>query len=354
MKKVTIIVQGISNGGAERVASILANYLCKDGYIVDYISVYQSERTDNDYFIQDDVNIHFINIKTKRHATRLLMRNYKILKEVKKIKPDVIVSFINFDTFFTTYFTNIPIIFSLRNDPAKIMYSLPKKILFELEYLKAYKIVFQSKGAQKQFRKSIVKKSCIISNPIITSELPYWNGSNSKIFVTACRFNPQKNLTMLINAFKLVHNQYPEYKLEIYGEGILKEELEGLIKQLNAEEYISLKNFSSDIHNIMAKSCGFILSSNYEGLPNSMLEALCIGVPCICTDCPPGGPREYIEHKKKGLLVKVNDKEDMIKNICLLIKDDGLKNIFNSYKVQYREQLDVHTICNKWKKILEK
>lgn len=353
MKKIVIIAQGISNGGAERVASILANYLCNNDFIVDYISVYQSERKKDDYFISENVNMHFINVETCNHAKRLIMRNFQVLNKVKKIKPECIISFINFDTFLTTYCTGIPIIFSLRNDPAHIKYSIFKKILFELEYLKACKIIFQSKGAQNQFKKSIIQKSYVISNPIITKDLPRWNGSDSKTFITACRFNEQKNLKMLIKAFKKVNDKYPEYNLELYGDGEQKEELNELIKKLNSEKYIKLKGFSLDIHNIMAKSYGFILSSNYEGLPNAMLEALCIGLPCICTDCPPGGPREYINHKKNGLLVNVNDEEDMFKNICFLIENSAIRNLFSSFAEQYRKQLEVNTICNEWKNVLK-
>jgi len=120
------------------------------------------------------------------------------------------------------------------------------------------------------------------------------------------------------------------------------------IHALHAEDYIFLKGFSSDIHTVMARSGGFVLSSDYEGLSNSLLEALCIGVPCVSTDHAPGSARDYIRSGENGFLTKVGDARDMKEKICALIENTELSLTFAERNLSVREKLDVDEICGEW------
>lgn len=354
MKKIVIIAHGLSDGGAERVASILANFCSRNGIDVTYICAYRNVNNVNreEYVLDENIKIKYIEVNERHHFLRFISRNQKILKVVTECSPDVVVSFINFDTLFTAL-SGVPIIYSLRNDPSHVRYSRFRTLIFDLEYAKARTIVFQTKGAQSYFGKKIQDKSVVIANPIITSELPRWNEcEHRRVFVTSCRLNRQKNIPMLVDAFVKVHEQHTDYILEIYGEGELRESIANQIREKEAQSYIKLMGYSTDIYNIMTTSAGFVMSSDYEGLSNSMLEALCIGVPCICTDCPPGGAREYINSGENGFLIAVGDAEDMAMKICTIIESDNLSQLFSSNSMNYRKILDVNTICNNWLKLM--
>lgn len=354
MKKVVIVAHGLSDGGAERVASILANFFAKNNVKVTYICAYRNVNNTNreEYVLDDRIDIKYIEISAKVHVLRFIMRNVKIRNVIADIAPDVVISFINFDTLFTAL-SGIPIIYTLRNDPFHVRSSKFRSFIFDVEYRKAKNIVFQTKGAMDTFGNVIKNKSLIIPNPLVTDDLPVWNvQSNKKRFITACRLNRQKNIKMLVDAFVQVHVNHPDYVLEIYGDGELRNSIEEQIRENNAELFIKLMGYTTQIHEIMADSTGFVMSSDYEGLSNAMLEALCVGIPCICTDCPPGGAREYIENGVNGFLTEVGNAKDMATKIGRVIENEELRRTFSSISMKYRDTLSVDRICEKWLDII--
>ena len=163
----------------------------------------------------------------------------------------------------------------------------------------------------------------------------------------------QKNLPLLIDAFEQIHMQYPEYTLHIYGDGKEKEFLEQYILDKSLKECVFIHPAVPDIHERVIRSAMFISSSDYEGLSNSMIEAMAIGLPVICTDCPCGGARMVIEDGVNGLLVPVRNKIEMIKNIELLIRDTRLSNDLSHNATKITKHLSVQCILEKWIKVLE-
>lgn len=349
-RKIAIIAHGLANGGAERVASILANYFSKSGYNVLFIAAYSAKK---EYKLLDDVEYTYINTLKKKSFGRLIDRNIKIYRKLRQYNADSIFSFIVNETILSILH-KLPIIYSLRIDP-NVTKNWIDRVLREYAYLKSKKVVFQTKGAQAYFSYKIKEKSIIIPNPIYTNKLPLWSDHiHNKIFVTACRLTEQKNLPMMMQAFYKFHLEFPEYELHIYGEGELKEKLQSIIKKLDAVDYIILKGRSTKIYDIMAESYGFILTSNYEGLSNSMLEALAIGTPCICTDCPPGGAREYIRHMENGLLVPCGSPEATYEALKTLATDSSICNKFSKNSLKYRVILNADNICSQWENIILK
>ena len=156
---------------------------------------------------------------------------------------------------------------------------------------------------------------------------------------------------MMIDAFFTFHKIYGEYKLEIYGDGPMREELVNYIKKISADSFIKICGHKKNIHEIMAESYAFLLSSDYEGLSNSMLEALCIGVPCICTDCPPGGAKTFIKDGKNGFLVEVNNTNAMTNAMIKLVKNEKLADDFFCANKNIRDELEEEKICERWEKL---
>ena len=353
MRKIAIIVHGLSGGGAERVASLLASYLAENRYEILLICAYNSIEEDNKarYPLDPRVTVKYIPVKSKVSPVRFMERSIRIWQAIHAFSPEWVVSLITYEAVLTA-FSKYPIIYSLRNDPQSSMSLGFHSKLIQVMFSRAKKVVFQSQGAQNYFHGKIKEKSVVIPNPINTKELPLWTDfDHEKKMMTACRLTSQKNLPVLVEAFSMVHREHADYKLEIYGKGPLENELTEQIRALHAEDYIFLKGFSSDVHTVMARSSGFVMSSNFEGLSNSMLEALCIGVPCVCTDCPPGCVREYIVNGENGFVTKVGDAQELKEKICTLIENQALGYAFAKQNLAIREKLDVEFICKEWERL---
>ena len=154
---------------------------------------------------------------------------------------------------------------------------------------------------------------------------------------------------MLIDGFNQFNKIHNDYVLEIYGEGPLKEELENYCKELHVERSVLFKGYSTDIHNIMTRSEIFALTSDFEGLSNSMLEALAIGLPTICTDCPPRGASLYIKDGENGFLVDVGDTKAFTRKLDILAENKELQEKFSKNSPIVRNELDEKNIIKKWK-----
>jgi glycosyltransferase involved in cell wall biosynthesis len=244
------------------------------------------------------------------------------------------------------------IIVSERNDPHIFDNQKIKSFLRNYLYQKADFLVCQTNDAKQYFDQKIKVKTVVIMNPI-KDELPEWKKDNfEKRIITFCRIEKQKNIPMLINAFAEVLEQHPDYKLHIYGMGSLKSEIDRLIKEKHIENSVYIKPFDLNIHKMAAKCNMFVLSSDYEGLSNSMLEAMAMGMPVICTDCPIGGARMVIENEKNGILVPVGDSHKMANAIMKIISEPGLACKLGENAAKIKEILSKEKIIDQWLDII--
>ena len=221
-------------------------------------------------------------------------------------------------------------------------------------YPKADGFVFQTEKQKELFDKEIQKKSVIIYNPI-KDEFLNANKSMQKenTIISVGRLVEQKNQKMLIEAFSKIAKEYPNYTLKIFGAGPLESNLKKQIEELNLLDRIILCGICDDIKTELEKAKIFVLSSDYEGMPNALIEAMAVGLPVISTDCPCGGPKELIENEKNGLLIEVGDVEDLTKKMKYLIEnqEETAKMGKNAEKIQ--EKLHSINILKQWKSYIE-
>lgn len=342
--KIVFITHALAGGGSEHVLSILANYFSNVGYEVSIISRTQK---DNQYYVNKSVYIEYI--KTKSHISFILKaRNF-----VKKVKPSTVISFEYFYNMCSCLICfNLPIrlIISERNDPARVGSGFIKGTLRNLLYRLPDILVCQTEDAKKFFPSYIQKKSVIILNPVMPGLPQPYKGPREKVIVNFCRLNKQKNLSLLIRAFNDFRTFYPDYILHIYGDGPEKASILQLIDSLELNNFVSVFPNCSDIHKRILNASMYISTSDFEGLSNSMLEALAIGLPTICTDCPCGGARMVIEDGVNGILIPVGDKKALVEKMCILAKDSNISNMLSQNAAIMREKLDMNTICKEWKK----
>jgi glycosyltransferase involved in cell wall biosynthesis len=130
----------------------------------------------------------------------------------------------------------------------------------------------------------------------------------------AGRLSEQKNHKMMIDAVKIVANKYNDVCLRIYGVGELEGQLRSYINELSLENNVKLMGRSYELYNVYKNADLYVMSSNYEGMPNALAEAMAIGLPCISTDCRTG-PRDLNDDETNGFLVPCNDANALAEKI---------------------------------------
>ena len=173
--------------------------------------------------------------------------------------------------------------------------------------------------------KSTQKKSEIIYNPVNPKFYKADNRDPKKEIAMVGRLQPQKNYYLAIQAFSNVVKKYPDYKLVIYGDGILKIELQNLCKHLNIDNSVIFYGVVDAVEEKLSTASIFLLSSDFEGMPNALMEAMAVGIPVISTDCPCGGPKALIESDIQGILVPCGNIDKMSEALCRLIENEGLR-----------------------------
>lgn len=339
-------------GGAEKQNVMLANAMAERGHDVTLISI----SDDNNCYPMDE-RVKYIFLPDKKtNALRIITRYQDIKKKLKEIKPDVTVNFWFQSAYMTAFMkksTRGKVIYSERGDPGDKEYSGVMGIIRKLTLPRINGFVFQSKGAQSYFNNAVRARSTVIPNPVFVKAEEYPEvKERRKAIVTVGRLHPQKNQKLLIDAFAMIADKIPDYSLEIYGDGELKEELQKQIEELRLGKRVFLKGTSKEIHKLIYDASLFVLSSDYEGLPNTLLEAMALGIPCISTDCKPGGAREIIDDSVNGWIVPLNDKKELSNKIIETLSNKELGAQFSVDGKQKMKRYLPGIIYNTWESFL--
>lgn len=313
-KKICFVKQRINYGGASKITIWLFKYLLQEGYDVSILTFEPFDATSfgipsNRYIcINIDNNGGYI----KRNILSLF-KKFKALSSA--LKQQKITHVINFcDTTFDILlliklFSKYKLIISERVDPYFDRGVISK--IRRLSYRYADRIVFQTIGARDFFDTSIKSKSHVIPNPVIkpTSEIVGWHGIDSKHLIFLGRLdNFQKRLDLLIDIFELFHAKHPDYFLDIYGTGPDLPLLSQLIRDKRLASCVNLKGKTDNPYKVMAESNILLHTSDFEGIPNVIIEGIQVGIPIVSTDCSPGGASLLIKDGYNGFLVECNNK----------------------------------------------
>lgn len=346
--KILFVLGSMTKGGAERVVANLSNTFCKSNNI----SIVVTPPDEPMYEL--DEKIKFITLDNKKNSKSFLIKNIKRTLKLKRIlndlQPDIILSFLPEPTYrlmLANFNRKYKTIISVRNDPNIEYNNIIKKILVYFLYNRADGFVFQTPDAKKWFNTSIQEKSTVIPNPINTDFIiePYL-GKREKTIVTVGRLVEQKNQLFLINTFSIIHQKHSDYILKIYGDGPMKNDLLSKISKLGLSEYVFLMGEVNDVKNEIYKAGMFVLTSDYEGMPNALMEAMAMGVPCISSNCPIGGPKFLIQNGINGYLYQIGNQTELIDRIDDIILKDTINISKNSCKIS--KKLNPTKINKQW------
>lgn len=351
--KITIFIGGLIGGGTERVVCNLANYLSFNHEVM------LLTMSETDTIIKLKKEIVRISLLNKiEMQSNFIIKNIKryirLRKHLKNSNSEIFLVMLPVTICLLFWFRNlikVPIVVSERCDPNQL--STLKKKLIEKAAIRANGIVFQTEDVKKYYEKLGVKNGIIIPNAINDECLKIKRSFQpKKKIVAAGRLTKEKNFEMLIRAFAIVSKKIEDYELYIYGKGPLLGNLKSITKELSIEEKVHFPGFSNDLLNDIKDASLFVLPSNYEGMPNVLMEAMAIGLPCIATDCPVGGPRYLIENGENGILVPVGGQEILQEKILEVLEDPIKAKYYSQNAKKIIEKLNSNKIYSLWERYL--
>lgn len=242
-------------------------------------------------------------------------------------------------------------VFCERNNPVRP--DMPANIMKIRNriYSRCQAAVFQTEE-QKAYYTRLRCDTAVIPNPLKEGLPMPFAGERRHEIVNFCRLNKQKNIPLLLEAFSLLHKAYPNYTLRIYGRGEEKENLITLAREMGLEGAAFFEDFAPDIHQCVKDAAMYVCSSDYEGLSNSMLEALAIGLPCVCTDCDGGGARMMIRDRENGILVPKGDAQALYLAMKEIIEKPDLAANLSLEAAKLREELNLSAIAARWEAMI--
>ncbi len=354
--KITIFISSLSGGGAERVTCNLANHLSDFGHDVEVLTMGDTVAAEP---LRESVKYVPLLLNEEKHnfLVNNAKRLFRLSRYMKKQSVDAYVVMLPATTELMlrlSGLTKAPIIMSERADP-KVYSKKTQKALIKA-CRKVDGVVFQTEEVRAWYEPYLKNVSHnIIPNAINPSFIrkPY-EGEREMVIVGAGRLSGQKNFSLLISSFARIAKKFPEYKLVIYGKGSLLEHLQNLAKEKGVGDRVEFPGYVPDMPERLEKASMFVLSSDYEGMPNALMEAMSLGIPCVSTDCGGGGARFLIEDGENGLLVPQNDEEKMAEAMEQILSDEAFAKKIGTNARELQETLAPEKIYGEWEKFILK
>lgn len=392
-KKVMMVLPHMVGGGAERVAAMLLNEFHNNGYESSFLLTSSKREEVINRDLKPEIPLTLVQEKCKKNKFKavhflasavshifentghavpariahlsfvsLYKNEIEAVRQILADKPETTVIAFSQPAIPIVLIAahDLPnrIIISERADPNRLMKHRYGRKFIEKYYTRADAAVFQTPAAMQTYPDCVSEKGRVISNPIKPDLPSAYHNSRNKYITTFCRISAQKNLPLLFEAFNRLHKKHPDYILRIIGDAVneegraIEKQLHDYIKSNDLSECVIFEPFSSNVHEMIIGDAMYVNSSDYEGISNAMLEAMAIGMPVVCTDCPIGGARATITDGENGLLVPVGDVDSLYKAMKRLIEEDGLSEKLSFEAEKIRHELSLESIAGKWMELL--
>lgn len=354
---IVIFTMSLNRGGAERVITNLCNeYLSKKHQVTIVTCIRALPQYSLDRRVRHICIDRLPEEKDQNKIMRFIRRRKSLRRLLNSLSIDIMLNILPEPSFLALSLKNkysFPMIVSVRSDPVMEYGFLPYYLMMRLWYPRADGFIMQTKEAKNYFPQSIRRKAAVIPNPInMEAVRESFAGERKKEIVAVGRLTEEKNYPLLIQVYQKISSKFPEYKLLIYGEGELRQELEALIEKLGLKNKAFLAGRKEDIFERIYKSSLFVMTSDHEGMPNALMEAMALGLPVISTNCPCGGPGFLIQNQKNGLLVEPGNKQELEKAMEELLSDQAYAKKLGEQAGRIAKMLSPEKIYQKWEKYL--
>lgn len=378
MKKIAFLINSLGKGGAEHVALNLAEYFSKIGYDILLVT---SRRLPEEYEVTFPAKRRLLEEEIAGapfgRAGRVPARIRRLAAIWKEEKPDLIVAFIGKMNLYAMLSTGrpfdrnrIPVILSVRSDPAREYPSRLQKLLAEWLFRKAAGVIFQTKDAAQSFSPQVQRRSAVLPNALDESFVrERYTGKRENEIVMVGRLDANKNHQLLLRAFACLQRgflqestqesaqKYSDLTVKIYGGGLAGSDTEPMLrdlaKELGIADKVHFMGRQSDIRRRIERSRIFVLASDYEGMPNALLEAMATGLAVIATDCPCGGPKTVIRDGENGLLIPVGDEAALTAALRRILDDPELEESLGREAAKLAQELTPEKVCRRWQEEIE-
>lgn len=342
----------------------VANQMAQKGNQVEVVSFFSSEKLQS---LDEKIVFHSLSVKQsgsrlKRNTIGMLRTTVRLHKYIKQRSPDLIVSFLDSVGYvyllINRLFGKRKIVVSERVDPS-CYHGITAKIRF-FAMKSADGIVYQTVGAKEICAKKLkMDRGIIIPNPVVLKEdiknqldkyiVPYCERDNR--IVTVGRLSlVQKRQDILLKAFKRVYDVHPEIMLYIYGDGNDKNKIQEMIDDMGLHDAAILAGRTNQVEQDIYNARVFVLTSDYEGIPNALIEAMSIGVPSVSTNCSPGGAALLIENGENAFLVDKADENAIAQKLIEIIENETISDKFTANAPKICEVFSEDKISSEWEK----
>ena len=356
--RILLLVSGMNLGGAQRVASTLANAWVLRGDQVTLMPTF-SGRGECFYLVEPGVRLVYladlvsnrIKIWNNRFARLCALRRF-----IATERPDVVISFlsdVNVAAVIASIGLGIPVIACERNDPFAAPTHRLEQLACCLTYRWADVLMVQTQALANKYASSVwaLRQVRVIANPVSEQMLSiqrHTGDATMKRLLSVGRLEDQKQFDVLIKVFADLAKRHANWSLRIVGEGSLRPVLQQQITDLGLNSRVELPGRTTNIDKELAGADAFVLTSKYEGFPNALLEAMAVGLPCVTFDCP-SGPREISMDGQVALLVPLNDGHALSLALERLMLDADLRESLGSNaRVSIITRFHLNEILKQW------
>ena len=325
--KILFIVRSIGYGGASKQLALTANAMAKRGHDV---AIYSYNMNVLKQELDSKVKYIPQSELCRNKLEEYMFSPWRIRREIQRRKADIVVSWRANAGCFTSLaclgLNHVKHVFSERTDPYTETSFFLKIATRFCRWADGG--VFQTEMARDYYGKKMAKRSVVIPNPIpdntVLPEIVPIEQRQKKVAWVGRFFMKQKRMDVMVKAWAEVHKKHPDYILVFYGDGADTNLTQQMVQDMGLSESVEFKGAVKGVIDIIKDHAMLVMTSDYEGIPNTILEAFIAGVPVVTTDCSHGGARVLIDNGKQGLIATCGDLHDVAEKICLLLEDSTM------------------------------
>ncbi len=357
--KILFISGNLTDGGAQRVISVASSYLADKGHDVTLLLYTRNEK---EYPLSDKVKV--ISLAPSPEEYKKISEVKRIIltrKMIKKVSPQVAIGFLEggYGLFISSFGMKFKKVASARINPRFIMEKKGLRASINRAWFKSADSIVLQTESQLDFMPDNMKSRCVvIANPISDEALKRVKGEteyeNCKNIVMAGRLATQKDYPVMISAMKKVVAKHLDVTLSIFGKGPLEDNLQSMIDESGLSDNIFLKGWTNNTIDEYSKSDMYVMSSYFEGMPNALMEAMAMGLPCVSTDCETG-PSDIITDGENGFLVPIKDADTLSDRIIRIIEmsPDKRRMMGENAHNTIKEKFLSSKILSQWEDLFE-